>query len=80
MSSNNQNKFFMSKEFFERMGNNLAEAMFQYEMEKVETTSKEITEMLASYDFMTDAFTDVEFLKELVSIKISQIIAKNLIK
>lgn len=70
----------MSKEFFETMGNNIADAMFQYEMEKVELTSKEITEMLSSYGFMTDAFVNVEFLKELVSIKISQIICKNLIK
>lgn len=79
-SINNQNIFFMSKEFFERMGNNVAEAMFQYQMEKVETTSKEITEMLESYDFITDAFSDVEFLKELISIKISKIIIQNLIK
>ena len=69
----------MGKEFFETMGKNVADAMFQYEMEKVEATSKEITEMLESYDFITDAFTDVEFLKDLISIKISQIIAKNLI-
>ena len=69
----------MSKEFFETMGKNVADAMFQYEMEKVEATSKEIVEMLESYEFVSYTFSDVDFLKELISTKISQIIAKNLI-
>jgi hypothetical protein len=62
---------------FDLMAEKIAKAQFEYEMEKVEATSKEITEMLQSYDFITDAFSDVEFLKDLITIKVSQIIAKN---
>jgi hypothetical protein len=62
---------------FETMAKKIAELRFQNEMEKIQSTSKQITEMLESYDFITDAFSDVEFLKDLITIKVSQIIAKN---
>jgi hypothetical protein len=64
---------------FDLMAEKIAKAQLEYEMQKVESTSKEITEMLFSFDFITDAFMDKEFLSELVTIKITQIISKNLI-
>jgi len=63
---------------FDLMAEKIAKAQLEYEMEKVEATSKEITEMLFIFDFITDSFMDKKFLSELVTIKFTLIISKNL--
>jgi hypothetical protein len=65
---------------FEIMGEKLAQVLKQDELDKLQSTTNEIMEMLVTNEFIHDAFLDVKELQKLIGSKINQILINNLIK
>jgi hypothetical protein len=65
---------------FEIMGEKLAQVLKQDELDKLQSTTNEIMEMLVSNEFIHDAFLDVKELQQFIGSKINQILINNLIK
>jgi hypothetical protein len=65
---------------FEIMGEKLAEALKQDELDKLQSTTNDIMEMLVQNEFIHDAFLDVKELQQFIGSKINQILINNLIK
>ncbi len=62
------------------MGEKLAEALKQDELDKLQSTTNDIMEMLVQNEFIHDAFLDVKELQQFIGSKINQILINNLIK
>ncbi len=65
---------------FEIMGEKLAEVLKQDELDKLQSTTNDIMEMLVQNEFIHDAFLDVKELQQFIGSKINQILINNLIK
>jgi hypothetical protein len=65
---------------FEIIGEKLVEVLKQDELDKLQSTTNDIMEMLVREEFIHDAFLDVKELQEFIGSKINQILINNLTK
>jgi len=68
------------KNQFNIMADKIAEVLKQDELDKLQSTTNDIMQMLVQNEFIHDAFLDVKQLQEFIGSKINQILINNLIK